>query len=453
MIWSSVGAVALLGILSIIGAFIGVERARALFNSIPLSIFWVLLVGLLVSGLVLFKRLRHSFGLLAAHVGPALILIGAICSSDSGHDFSKKYLGTNKIPTGYMRIFENHSTSAVSDGEGKEIGKLPFKIGLRDFWIEYYHEESVPWLLVVDAPPAEGEHKRRQKAFDWTVGGQAEIPFVDLTVQVLQYLPHASPGLLEITQSGGEKTVIPADVDQEVTLKNSKGSLRIAKVFSHLIVQSDNKVMNLPKSNANPALKIEFDPPGKEKSHLYVYANPLHMHGQQIEGVKLQYIPKADPTSNLPAMEVLVSNGGKQLRAWLTGRDPDQPVSLSLTPLLGITTQPADEHNHNRNSYLVMTRRSTPIKDYKSRLAVSDEGIEVVEKVIEVNDPLHYGGYHFYQHSYDDKHGQYTVLFVKSDTGLWSVYAGFALLCAGVFWVGWVRPGWAYLIKRSKNGY
>ena len=457
VIWAALGAVILLGVLSIVGAFIGVQDARFLFNSLPLAIFWVFLIGLLISGLFLFKRLRQSFGLLAGHVGPALILIGAILGSDSGQAYSKRFFGTKKIPSGSMTIFENHSTTIVSDAQDKrqEIGKLPFKVGLKDFWIEYYDEESAFWRLGVDAAPAGSDHMRRRKAFDWTSESQMQIPFVGLTLEVLQFLPHARPGLLEITQADGEKTVVSADLGREVSLGNSKGSLRIAQVFSHLTVQSDNKVVNLPGSNANPALKIEFDSSEKEKSHLYVYANPRHMHGKQIEGVKFQYLPKKDPTSDLAAMEVLISKGDKNLHAWLMGRGLNKSVSLILTPLLDAPAQPAEDdgHGHDPNTYLVMARRPPPIKDYKSRLAVLDEGTETVEKVIEVNDPLHYGGYHFYQNSYGNQHGQqYTVLFVKSDAGLWYVYAGFALLCAGVFWLGWVRPGWAYLMKRRDNG-
>lgn len=349
-----------------------------------------------------------------------------------------------------MRIFENESSNIVFD-DGKEVGKLPFKIGLSDFWIEYYGEDdSTPWLLWVDAAPAEEEHGRRQETFDWAEGDKTELPLVGLKIEVLQYLPHASPGNLEVTQAGGKKTIVPADVNQEVSLDNSKGSLRIVKVFSHLIVQADHEVVNVPHSNANPALKIEFDQPGKEKSHIYVYTGAHSAHGQQIEGVKLQYLPKKDPTSPLPAMEVLLSDGDKKLHGWLVGKDPNRGASLPLTPLLGAATKPADDdgHGHDPNSYLVMARRSTPIKDYKSSLVVADEGAVVAEKVIEVNDPLHYGGYHFYQNSYDSQHGQYTVLFVKSDTGLLTVYAGFSLLCAGVFWSSWVRPGWNYLMKR-----
>ena len=94
------------------------------------------------------------------------------------------------------------------------------------------------------------------------------------------------------------------------------------------------------------------------------------------------------------------------------------------------------------------------ISDYKSDLVVREEGHTAESKTIEVNDPLHYGGYHFYQSSYgQDKRGRwYTVLSVTSDSGLSLVYIGFALLAGGMFWMFWVKPIWVYFIKRRDNG-
>ena len=79
------------------------------------------------------------------------------------------------------------------------------------------------------------------------------------------------------------------------------------------------------------------------------------------------------------------------------------------------------------------------VKDYFSDLVIIADDEEVLKKTIQVNDPLHYGGYHFYQSSYDDKAGSYTVLSVTSDTGLYAVFAGFFLLCLGVVWQFWGR--------------
>ncbi|RKY09204.1 MAG: hypothetical protein DRP66_02800 [Planctomycetota bacterium] len=80
------------------------------------------------------------------------------------------------------------------------------------------------------------------------------------------------------------------------------------------------------------------------------------------------------------------------------------------------------------------------VKDFFSDLQVIVDGKVVLEKTIEVNHPLYYGGYHFYQSSYDDKAGRYTVLSVTSDSGLMLVFAGFALMCVGAVYHLWLRP-------------
>lgn len=94
-------------------------------------------------------------------------------------------------------------------------------------------------------------------------------------------------------------------------------------------------------------------------------------------------------------------------------------------------------HTHAEDKFLLRYERV--ISDFVSELEIIKDGKIVVEKNIEVNHPLYYGGYHFYQHSYDAEAGQYTILMVTSDTGLGLVYAGYAMLCIGVFWQLWVR--------------
>ena len=98
-------------------------------------------------------------------------------------------------------------------------------------------------------------------------------------------------------------------------------------------------------------------------------------------------------------------------------------------------------HNHDENglqlSYVPQGPRM--IRDYFSDVVVIENEKEVASKTIEVNHPLHYGGYHFYQHSYDSEAGKYTILSVTSDSGLYAVYSGYWLLCLGVLWQFWFR--------------
>ncbi|MGA2265380.1 MAG: cytochrome c biogenesis protein ResB [Phycisphaerae bacterium] len=84
------------------------------------------------------------------------------------------------------------------------------------------------------------------------------------------------------------------------------------------------------------------------------------------------------------------------------------------------------------------------VKSYTSDVDVQADGRTVAHAAIEVNRPLHYGGYHFYQCDYDHQLGRYTILAVTSDSGLRWVYAGMALACAGAFWLFWIQPAVAY---------
>ncbi len=89
------------------------------------------------------------------------------------------------------------------------------------------------------------------------------------------------------------------------------------------------------------------------------------------------------------------------------------------------------------------------VRDYISDVQVVKDGSVVAEKSIEVNHPLHFGGYHFYQSSFDAEGHKYTVLSVVSDTGLNFVYAGYLALGIGVFWHFWVRH---IFTKQNSNG-
>ncbi len=173
LLWAVLVGIGLLLVLSVIGAFLGDERARALFNSIPLVIFWVLLLGLLAAGLIYFKRLIRSAGLLGVHLGSLLILLGAMLGSDGGHSLAAKLFGSKKIPHGYMRIYERQAGNRILDSEDNaEIGRLPFSVGLKDFRIEYYELED-PWQLIVQSTSVDKEsHKNKwlEEHIKWTKG-------------------------------------------------------------------------------------------------------------------------------------------------------------------------------------------------------------------------------------------------------------------------------------------
>jgi hypothetical protein len=94
----------------------------------------------------------------------------------------------------------------------------------------------------------------------------------------------------------------------------------------------------------------------------------------------------------------------------------------------------------------------TGIADYKSYVQVlsDDSSKPLAVKIIQVNDPLDIGGYHFYQHSYDSNNLQYTVLAVVSNSGLFSVYLGFWMLGIGIAGLFWVKPVRKYFLRKKR---
>jgi hypothetical protein len=135
-----------------------------------------------------------------------------------------------------------------------------------------------------------------------------------------------------------------------------------------------------------------------------------------MEGNQREAIDAPDGVPN-PALEVIVERpDGSQLKRYVF--------------------EPSRGYIYKDNFQLYYLRM---ISDYISELQIIVDNKVVAEKNIEVNHPLHYGGYHFYQNSYDAEAGLYTVLEVTSDTGLNLVYAGYLMLCIGVFWHLWLR--------------
>lgn len=88
---------------------------------------------------------------------------------------------------------------------------------------------------------------------------------------------------------------------------------------------------------------------------------------------------------------------------------------------------------------------------YLSDLTVVENGKDVAHKIIRVNDPLHFGGYHFYQSSYDLDSTPTTILSITSDSGLYAVFTGYLLLCLGAMWQFWVDAAVRSLRKKRNS--
>jgi hypothetical protein len=134
LMWAVLAMVVLLILLSIYGAFLGAQGARALFNSPILSAYWLVLMALLVTVLVVFGgRLISQAGLLLMHGGCILVLAGALWGSGAGLKIHNRLFGTDKIQKGQMFILEGTADNRIRLEDGNQIKELPFWIKLKDF--------------------------------------------------------------------------------------------------------------------------------------------------------------------------------------------------------------------------------------------------------------------------------------------------------------------------------
>jgi len=348
MMWTALAAICLLAFLSVVGAFCGAAQAKVLFNSTVLKVYWGVLSALLLAGLVVYRGLIRKPGLLSIHAGCVLVLAGGMWGSESGHRLANLLLGRQKIPKGYLVIYEGESERHLLGEDLRTfLGELPFSISLKDFRLEYYPE---------DGP---------------------------------------SVGLIRLEAEDGGYLEFPARAGQQFSAGEGKGKITVVQSFTHFKIRIENGQRIVTDDEAdvvNPAVEVEIERPDGTRSRRYVFERfPGFSHSQ--DDLRLSYVS-------------------------------DRPRA---------------------------------IQDFYSDLVVMEDGREVISKTIEVNHPLHYGGYHFYQHSYDSAGGEYTILSVTSDSGLYAVFGGYWMLSLGLLWHFWLRHArqrWMeYGGPRRQNGH
>ena len=451
-LWLTFSAMVLLSLLCVVGAFLGAERARALFNSPPLVLFWVVVASLLVVSLVMLARpggraqrtvtpgARVSLASPALHLGSLLILVGAFAQSDTARGLAARFTSARQFARGYVAITEGQDQDAVFDATMKrQVGQLPFKVHLSDFVVERYPAGDAPWALVAHAG-GQGVLGRWQPstgtALPWRVGESITLPHWPLQLQVLRYLPKARPVYpvdvpSRIQVSGNEALYVslPAVAGAAVSARELRATIRVVRI--------------LPDSAI-----VEITAPSGFTSSASV---PLRRGGfAQLSGLTLRCaMPEPvgaapDPQSDLPAMELLAGVSGRRTRHWLV---PDAHTrSAGLLPQMrderaqGPRYQTDEQYRGQGLPDVFLVEPEGPVRSFKSHVDIVKDGQSVARAVIEVNRPLHYGGYYFHQLPYGEGEQPYTVLQVTRDSGMFFVYAGFVLLCFGTVWWSWVQP-------------
>ncbi|AQQ70423.1 ResB-like family protein [Limihaloglobus sulfuriphilus] len=303
---------------SIVGAFMGADKAAGLFSSVPMMVFWAAMILSLVFGIFCFKSLRKQKTLFLIHIGCILILTGFAMSSVLGTFVLNKLLKQDKFNQGFMVIYEGQKTNSVILPD-ESSRKLDFTVNLNDFRVEHYKDD---YLIV--------EYAGRE-------------------VKTLSILPGAF-----VEMQDGTK-------------------IMAARKFSNFKLEETETGMqpyDSQQDGINPAVEVKVEPPEAKSYKKYIFAK----------------FPEQRP-----------------------------------------------DENGLRMAY------RKEIREYVSEVEITGADGEVFTKDIKVNKPLHYGGYHIYQNSYDSAGHRYTVLKVVSDSGSLVINTGFALLLAGLFARSYLR--------------
>jgi hypothetical protein len=141
---------------------------------------------------------------------------------------------------------------------------------------------------------------------------------------------------------------------------------------------------------------------------------------------------------NNPAILVAVQGAGYENQVWLFAKFPDFGMHGSADP--HGKPMPVKLRFDHHAAPKPKPPPTGPIKNFRSTLKIIEAGAVVQTPQVEVNRPFRYRGYSFYQAGYNPRDLSWTSLQVVRDPGVPLVYAGFALMIAGLFIVFYVNP-------------
>lgn len=365
--------------------------------------------------LVLFKRKFYSqlsqLGFLFSHLGIIVILIGALIGTIGG--------GKWFIP---MRIGESYTKAFASDDTLLDLG---FALKLDDSRVEFYDDGRKIYAYRHDSDrPVKVVNLRKEH-------GEIAIPGTKVRLNVIESDKRRElPMRHELHLPGGADLAV--EVGKTYPLPGG-WQATILQFMPHFNYDMETKsAKNISGDPVNPALQVRIFRGETEKKQ-WLFANmpdyghqQNHQHGADGTGDdpgKLVY-HFHPPSAASVELEIVSPEGTK--REFLAESDSEEhsnPLFLDNGKVMLILTNEPD------------------IKDYWSDLSVWENGHQVLKKTIEVNDPLEYKGYMFYQSRWEaTRRGVNSGIQVVKDPGLVVVYAGCAMICIGVAFIFYVRP-------------
>ncbi len=442
-------ATAALAVLSAGASFYGADRAAAFFRSAPMAVFWILLAAVTAGGLVAFPRLLKRPGLLGLHAGVLLILCGAMWSSPAGHRIAQNYSGRVKPRRGLVRIYEGQATDRLYVPAGPDAAEafsaqMPFALKLHAFRIERY-ADAPGWDLAAVTWAQTGQLPEHVQDLPERPSRWIELPGTQVRLRVIQYVdrigePVPARVVVRLASTGQLLGKLPAEPGERLDLPALEAGFTVRRVYRNLQIRQGRGVEG-PPSGSNPAVEIEARFQEGDPVTFWALANrPAGHPGPR--ALDFEYAPAIEPDDRdqpgAATIELTHPGVAGGQRIYLPG-DPDaddnQAPLEEIFPELGRLSERA------RRTSLVLARRPRPVKDFLADVEATVNGQSRLREVLEVNKPMHFGGYHFYQSSYGQgQRGTYTILTAVSDNGWTAVRIGFILLLGGTFWQLWAEP-------------
>ena len=431
MLWLGLIFIALLTFFSIYGAFQGAQKAQKFFNSIPLAVYWTVFGVIIAASIVVFPRLVKLPGLLAMHVGCVLIIAGSMWGSEAGHEMQRKYFGSARIQSSQMSIVEGYVEDKLYLSAGSSVNQSLNNIKFDGFTIEYeYDTQSINFIS-------------DSKTYPVTAVLEAQISLGEDNSYIMP---------LRFFHNLGFKTVDGEEIAFEKPGGGANPALEIkhvdsdGKELTHFL--ADTSRYGLPFLIRLNDFRLEYY---EEPTLVVLDEKGLVWSGPVETGKTIDLGPEFGKITPTRVFNNIVNDNGEMKDTEGPAMNPAVEVLVDFPGQRQVTTYSYQKFPDScviEKKYLI--RCNSAISDYVSELEILDQdGKVLAAKDIEVNKPLHYGGYHFYQSSYQQfQDGSYaTVLSVTSDSGLYCVFTGFFAMCGGILYHQWLRP----VLKKKKQ--
>jgi uncharacterized Tic20 family protein len=339
--------------------------------------------------------------------------------ANTDEDYEKfiKSAGKNSRPELNIAIDEKniHKSVIIEEGKSFSIDNTYYKVEIKEFTLDYVNrskplkEQSPnnPGVRVeITGPQGIDSRWSFAKYPDyWDQAHQSKYKDIKLTCNVPDDFSLASKGLRIVQNKNGkqdfsyikdEKVISITDweINKSYDIDETGQQLRIAKYFPSYSVKQEV----VRRSDGHESHEGHNHPPGEHVGN--------------------------------PAIFVEIGGPRGIVGDWVLAQNPPRWYP-------------------DKNFALLYERSGMEVKDYKSILRVVEKGETVITKTIEVNDPMKYKGYVFYQSSYDPEGERYTGLQVTRNPGLVIVYTGFIILCVGIVFIFYVKP---FLRRKMKKG-